>query len=238
MQIIFFLSWPKKNNAPDSIPVASPSRDRALWVGLSRERGTIAATASRELQGQHRSSVSRSRGAGGYVGSYGNAIDPIKMHAHQNLLVTHFLKPLHDRPRSPFSVWIRKIVILTRSIIDPRISHDHIRWERLTRQRTEIICAMPERRITMWEKLYGGSVVATVETIPPRWRPPHGLVIICTIVGSWLATRALPTSPTARWLDSSARPQENKHRCIAGRLRYVSFLASMMVADKLYSFYD
>lgn len=68
-------------------------------MGLSLERGTIAAaaaTASRELQGQHRSSVSRSRGAGGYVGSYGNAIDPIKMHAHQNLLVTHFLKPFHD----------------------------------------------------------------------------------------------------------------------------------------------
>lgn len=71
----------------------SESEPRSCVVGgpLSRER-TIAATALRELQGQHRSSVSRSRGAGGYVGSYGNAIDPIKMHAHQNLLVTHFLK--------------------------------------------------------------------------------------------------------------------------------------------------
>jgi len=103
MQIIFFLSWPKKNNAPDSIPVASPSRDRALWVGLSLERGTIAAataTASRKLQGQHRSSVSRSRGAGGYVDSYGNAIDLIKMHAHQNVPVTHFIKSLHSRLNS------------------------------------------------------------------------------------------------------------------------------------------
>ena len=77
----------------------SESKPRSCVVGgpLSLERGTIAAaTASRELQGQHRCSVSRSRGAGGYVGSYGNAIDPIKMHAHQNLSVTHFLKLLHS----------------------------------------------------------------------------------------------------------------------------------------------
>jgi len=92
MQIIFFLSWPKKNNAPDSIPVASPSRDRALWVGLSRERGTIAAATATASRKQHRSSVSRSRGAGGYVDSYGNSIDLIKMHAHQNVPVTHFIK--------------------------------------------------------------------------------------------------------------------------------------------------
>lgn len=77
---------------------------RSCVVGgpLSFERNdssSNAATASRELQGQHRSSVSRSRGAGGYVGSYGNAIDPIKMHAHQNLSVTHFFKSLYGRPR-------------------------------------------------------------------------------------------------------------------------------------------
>lgn len=103
----------------------SKSEPRSCVVGgpLSLSRGTIAAAAaateSRELQGQHRSSVSRSRGAGGYVGSYGNSIDPIKMHAHQNLLVMHFLKPLRssELSRSPFSSLDMRFVILTQSIL-------------------------------------------------------------------------------------------------------------------------
>lgn len=75
----------------------SESELRSCVVGgpLSLEKDSSSSGNSIERAGQHRSSVSRSRGAGGYVGSYGNAIDPIKMHAHQNLSVTHFLKPLH-----------------------------------------------------------------------------------------------------------------------------------------------
>lgn len=106
----------------------SESEPRSCVVGgpLSLSRGTIAAaaaTASRELQGQHRSSVSRSRGAGGYVGSYGNSIDPIKMHAHQNLLVTHFLKPLRDRELPPFSILSLEMRFITLTAVYHRSSN-------------------------------------------------------------------------------------------------------------------
>lgn len=104
----------------------SESEPRSCVVGgpLSLENDNSSSGNGIERAGQHRSSVSRSRGAGGYVGSYGNAIDPIKMHAQQNLSVMHFLKPLHARTAvfSILNLDTRNRVILTRSIIDPRIS--------------------------------------------------------------------------------------------------------------------
>jgi len=74
----------------------------------------------------------------------------------------------------------------------------------------------------MWEKLYGGSVVA--ETISPRWRPPrNGLVIICTIVGSWLATRALTHEPASTLFGPPTRKQTSMYRRPRLRLRRFPF---------------
>lgn len=60
---------------------------------LSTERETIA-TASRELQGQRISTVSRSRGAGGSVGSYENGRDILDKDARTPKFVTYFVNPL------------------------------------------------------------------------------------------------------------------------------------------------
>lgn len=77
---------------------------RCGWASLSLERNDSSSSGN---------GIERAAGAASLLGFTVSwswrlrwlSIDPIKMHAHQNLLVTHFLKPLQDHPncRTPHS---------------------------------------------------------------------------------------------------------------------------------------